>query len=296
MLPTIQKGNNNSYVKIAKYLMGYSAAGKATSTYDSKFVTFVKNWQRTHSLKDTGIVDATTWEMIAQTAPMPSSICKTANYAFQLAYGLAVNGRYNDATKNAITLLQKASGLPVDGKCGPATWKELIARVAVPAKHTIDFKQNDPKWAKLPYTITNSKSQTIESSGCGPTTAADIVYALKDKTVTPVSLCEFAIACGARKKTGGTDKILFQHLKNKWGFSRVIETKSLTIVRHCLDKGGYVAVDVSKGYFTSGGHWMCIWKIDNKTVYLDNPISKIKVKREISKFTPEVQHYMCVYP
>lgn len=297
MLQTLNKGNNNNYVKVAKYLMGYSAAGKASGSFDAKFLTFVKTWQKNHGLTGTGTIGTGTWEKIAENAADPATN-KAARYAVQILFDrVAINGIWNSVTQNAIKTFRKACGFKEIASMDAACWKELIAKKAVVHKHTIDFKQNDARWSNIMYSSQNYKGQTIGNSGCGPTSLANIIYSLgKDKKITPVKACEYALKKGCRNRTGGTDmKKLAPLAKKDYNFSRVIETKALHLVKHCLDSGGYVVVNVGKGYFTSVGHFMTIWSYDSKWIYVDNPISKYKVKREISKFTPEVTHYLCFY-
>lgn len=297
MLQTLSKGNSNDLVKVAKYLMGYSAAGKATSSFDAKFLTFVKTWQKNHGLSGLGSIGPNTWTKIAENAADPAKD-KAARYAVQILFDrVAVNGSWNTVTQNAIKTFRIACGLSESTSMDANAWKELLAKQAVTQKHTVDFKQNDPKWTHVIYSISNSKSQTIGNSGCGPTALSNVIYSLnKDKSITPVKACEYAIKNGARRGSGGTDmEILAPKAKKDFGFSRMIETKSLHLVKHCIDDGGYVVVGVGKGYFTSGGHYMTVWGYDSKNIYLDNPISKIKNKREIKKFTPEVKYYFCFY-
>lgn len=297
MLVLIKKGSNRLEVRVAKYLMGYSAANKATSSFDASFSNFVKKWQKEHKLDADGEIGPLTWTAIAKCAADPAKD-KAARCALQTVFDrVAVNGDWNTVTQNAVKAFKKACGMKEDTVVNAEVWHQLIARKAVKHQHTANFKQNDPKWAKLPYTITNNKKQTMESSACGPTSCASIVYSLKDKTIDPVKMAQFAIKVGARKKADGTDmQILSKAVAKEWKFSRVVETKANHIVKHCLDCGGYVSVAVGPGYFTSGGHHMPIWGYDQTYYYIDNPISKIKIKREITKVAAETNMYFCFYP
>jgi hypothetical protein len=63
-------------------------------------------------------------------------------------------------------------------------------------KEIIYYSQHDKRWENDVYSLLDSKSQTIGTSGCGPTTAAMIVAQWKDKTVTPKTLAKFSLQGG----------------------------------------------------------------------------------------------------
>ena len=74
-------------------------------------------------------------------------------------------------------------------------------------KRPINYKQIDKKWKDLIYTYngTHSKKQTIDNSGCGPTSMADIVVTYWGYKIMPVEMCKLAVNKRYRRKTGGTD-------------------------------------------------------------------------------------------
>ena len=47
------------------------------------------------------------------------------------------------------------------------------------------YSQADSRWENIPYTSCHDKSQTIKSSGCGPTSAAMIVSSSKGAIIPP---------------------------------------------------------------------------------------------------------------
>lgn len=296
MLETIKKGSKCNAVKIAKYLIGYSKAGKASSTFDSKFHNHVVAWQKTHGLNADGVINSDDWTLIALNAPTVSKANKAAVYAFQLATGLTANGSYNSAVKKVINDYQRASGLIVDGVCGAKTWCEVIALKPVAHTHTRNYKQNDVKWSNVIYSKNRANTkQTIGNSGCAPTSAASIV-GLVDRAVTPVAMANYAIAKGDRRSTGGTDGTFFTHVGEKFGY-RVVETTNKSLFKHCLDSGGYVVCAFKAGsWWTSCGHYSPCWHYDSKYYYVDNTISKIKIKREISKLSKDCRAFYLMYP
>ena len=50
----------------------------------------------------------------------------------------------------------------------------------------ISFLQDDSEWGSESYSITGSRSQTIGSSGCGPTSMAMVLNYYIDDTITPL--------------------------------------------------------------------------------------------------------------
>lgn len=298
MAPLIKKGSNNKWVRVAKYLIGYSSPGKATTSFDASFKKSVVNWQKKNGLEADGEIGPMTWTKIAKLAATPSSTNKTATYAFQIAYGLGINGSYNSATQNAIKTLQKAAGLKVDGVCGASTWVELIALTPKKHRHTINYKQNDPKWGKIIYSKTGKATgQTIANSGCCPTSVASVLYTLKDKKITPVEMAKLAVEKGYRRQSGGTDGKFIEYACLKYGCRAVIETSNPVLFKHCLDKGGFVICAFKAGsWWTSVGHYSPCWSYDDKYYYVDNTISKLKIKREISKLFKDCGRVYCIYP
>lgn len=78
MLPTIRLKSTSDYVKVAKYLMGYSISDMATAVFDNSFLDHVMAWQRSHKLVDDGIIGPNTWTALAGQAPLCTT-AKTAN-------------------------------------------------------------------------------------------------------------------------------------------------------------------------------------------------------------------------
>ena len=65
------------------------------------------------------------------------------------------------------------------------------------------FSQIDKAWKDYPYTSTGKKSQTIGSSGCGPTSAAMVVSSIKGK-VMPYEMGDLFVSHGYRSANNGT--------------------------------------------------------------------------------------------
>lgn len=306
MLKTIKHGSSDELVKVAQYLTGYTERNQASGNFDANFVSSVCAWQRDHALTPDGIIGPKTWAKIADAAPTCSTSknrTSTATCALQILIdGLTVDGVYGSKTKNAVAAYQSAKGLSPDGICGPKTWNALITGATVVTtvspgtfKQPMDFKQYDSRWASKMFSSTNKKSQTMKSSGCGPTAAADVVATLKDSTVTPWTLAQIAMDKGYRTANKGTAWSFFKYIANLYGFSKFVQTSSLSTLKACIDAGGYVVCSMGPGYWTSGGHYICAWKYDDTYIYCNDPASSKRTKQKQSDFLKQRKQFFCFW-
>lgn len=304
MLKTIRQGSKGNEVKVAQYLIGYAARKNASGIFDANFVAAVCSWQRSKGLTPDGVIGPNTWSKIAETAPLcTTSKNKTsaATCALQILLNanLSVDGIYGSKTKNAVAAYQSSKGLSADGKCGEKTWTALIVGVAVKTdefKKPVDYKQYDSKWAKKQYSAIGKTSQTMKSSGCGPTSAADVVATLKDSSVTPWTLAQLYLKQGFRTANSGTAWSAFKWTAQKYGFSKFVQTSSLATLKACLDAGGYVVCSMGPGYWTSGGHYICAWKYDGTYIYCNDPASSKRTKQKQVDFMSQRKQFFCFYP
>lgn len=307
MLTTIRHKSSGDEVKIAQYLSKFAERGKADGIFSADFTAHVVTWQRNNGLSPDGVIGAKTWKKLAETAPTCStSRNKTSRYTCALQIlldaGLEADGIFGSKTKKAVAAYQASMGLDADGICGPMTWAALITgeKPAVqPAKgfvQPVDYKQGDSRWGKKMYSCYGNKKQTMANSGCGPTAMADIVATLKDKDIDPYDLAQLAVANGHRSRSGGTAWSFFPFIQEKFGFSKMVETSSLAALKACLDAGGYAVCSMGPGYWTSGGHFICVWKYDGTYIYANDPASKTRKKQKTSQFTKERKRYFCFYP
>lgn len=309
MLTTIKHKSKGDAVKIAQYLTKYTARGNADGIFSADFVAHVCTWQRENGLNPDGIIGPKTWTKLAATAPTCSTAKnKTSRYtcALQIALdtGLTADGIFGSKTKKAVAAYQAAKNLKADGICGPKTWTALLTDpVEVDAPETakifkqpVDYKQGDSRWGKKMYSSQNSAKQTMANSGCGPTAMADIVATLKDPNIDPYDLAQLAVANGHRSKTGGTAWSFFPYIQEKFKFSKMVQTTSLATLKACLDSGGYVVCSMGPGYWTSGGHFICVWKYDGTYIHANDPASSKRKKQKQSQFVKERKQYFCFYP
>ena len=212
---------------------------------------------------------------------------------------LDVDGIFGKKTEAAVKAFQAANDLKVDGIVGEMTWAALNGDPTIVIKHDfvqpVDYKQYDSKWAKIMYSNHGDKAQTIKSSGCGPTSMADIVATLIDSKVTPPVLCEKSVAWGCRSYNSGTNWDFFPKIAKEYGFSKYLKTTSLATLKACLDSGGYAVASMSKGYWTKGGHYICVWKYADGYIYANDPASSTRKKQKEADFKSQRKAFFCFW-
>lgn len=297
----LKKNSTGKEVKIVQYLIGYTTKlGTFTSTLESKVITLQKNY----GLTPDGIVGNDTYCALAEESPIlkKKSGKSNANRAWQTFLGIEVDGIFGKDTLAKTKAFQKEHNLEVDGEVGPMTWRAAFGatKKAVKIVKPANFKQNDPKWKDIIYTYknTHSKKQTIGSSGCGPTAMADIVATWWDKKITPVEMCKLAVEKGYRYKTDGTNHKFFEYVAKLYG-GHYCETTSHTYAKKAIENGHYVIVNVGPSRWTSGGHFICWWKISGSTVYINDPYdtkyTASKEKAPYSELKKARKKYFIIY-
>ena len=202
---------------------------------------------------------------------------------------------FGEETEAAVKLFQESKGLKPDGIVGPLTWAALTGEGGGEYKQPVDYKQYDSRWASVMYSNHNDKKQTIKSSGCGPTSMADIVATVKDSRITPVEMAKFALAKGCRTNNEGTAWAFFPKVADEYGFSKYRKATSLADLKSCLDTGGYIVASMGKGYWTSGGHYICVWKYDDTYIYANDPASSTRTKQKAADFAKQRKAYYCFW-
>lgn len=304
MLKTIKQGSTGDLVKVAQYLTGFAIREKADGIFNANFVAHVCTWQRTNGLTPDGVVGKNTWTKISAKAPTCSTSknkISAATCAVQiLVDGLTADGIYGSKTKKAVAAYQASKNLDTDGICGSKTWEALIIGTVTNNasggfRQPKDFKQYDSRWGSKIFSATGKKSQTMKSSGCGPTAAANVVASLKDCSVTPWTLAQIAMKKGYRTANSGTAWSFFKYIAGLYGFSKFVQTSSVETMKACLDAGGYAVASMGKGYWTSGGHYITPWKYEGGYIYCNDPASSKRKKQKESDFKSQRKQFFCFW-
>ena len=314
----IKKGKKGDIVKAIQYIVGTDPDGD----FGSNTKKAVQAYQKANGLEADGEVGIKTITKMIDKAPLLKVGSKGVYvHAVEVLLNTLTNdGEYKADEKVHVKTYQTAHNLEVDGVVGPQTYKALFGVtkttvVPTPSQDEdlnpepvdegkiinvkpTDFKQGDKRWGKILYTIINDSSQTISSSGCGPTSGADIVNTWFDKTFTPKESCALAKANGYRTKNSGTKGTYFKFLAIKYGVKKFVQTSSWATMQACLAAGGYVAVNVQKSKWTTGGHYMVIWKDDGKNVYICDPASSKaeRAKGTYAEMKAAAHQFYCFWP
>jgi ABC-type protease/lipase transport system fused ATPase/permease subunit len=138
----------------------------------------------------------------------------------------------------------------------------------------------------------------IGSSGCGPTSMADIIACWVDKKITPVEMCDYALQKGFRTKNSGTAWGFYKSVFSAYpqGFSKFTQTKSMATLKSALSQGAFAVASMGPGYWTKGGHFICVYKVDSTCVYAKDPASSSRKKQKISQFEKERKQFFIFWP
>jgi len=131
------------------------------------------------------------------------------------------------------------------------------------------YSQIDSRWRNLQYTSSNKASQTIGSSGCGPTSAAMIVTAIKG-TITPPEMANLFVQYGFRSANNGTYWSAFRWVADVFNID-YSETIYLNEVVQKLNNNHYVVASVGNGLFTTGGHFIVLTGVENGKIKVYDP-------------------------
>lgn len=299
MMIMLKKGSKGNEVKILQYILNINADGDFGKNTEAA----VKSFQLKYKISADGIVGPNTWTKIAETRPM-IRVGSTGNNvkAWQTIVGTNVDGGFGNQTRAATVAYQVAANLEADGIVGQMTWKKALldsSNVIDNTQRPVDYKQYDSKWASVVYTRNNTydKSQTIKSSGCGPTSMADIVATWWDSSVTPITLAALSVANGFRTFNSGTAWDFFKFCANKYGASKFIQTNSVPTLKNALEEGALAVVSFGPSKWTKGGHYCCIWKWDGNYFYINDPASNSssRGKGTISEVTNARKQFFIFY-
>lgn len=131
------------------------------------------------------------------------------------------------------------------------------------------YSQIDSRWKNHVYTSIGDNSQTIGTSGCGPTSAAMIVTAIKG-TITPDSMGDLFVQYGYRSANSGTYWSAFRWVADVFDIEYQ-ETTDIDKAIELLRNDNYVVCSVANGLFTSGGHFIVLTEINGDTITVYDP-------------------------
>lgn len=131
------------------------------------------------------------------------------------------------------------------------------------------YSQIDSRWKNKIYSSVGDSSQTIGSSGCGPTSAAMVVTATKG-TITPDKMSNLFVQYGYRSANQGTYWSAFRAVADEFN----IDYKETTDIQRALQLLGskhLVIASCGNGLFTTGGHFIVLTGIENGNIRIYDP-------------------------
>ena len=131
------------------------------------------------------------------------------------------------------------------------------------------YNQTDSRWNSHMYSSVGDRSQTIGTSGCGPTSAAMVVTAIKG-TITPPEMGDLFVQYGYRSANNGTYWSAFRWVADVFDIGYQ-ECSSLDTAVNLVRNNNYVIVSCGNGLFTTGGHFIVIVGIDGDTLKIYDP-------------------------
>ena len=145
---------------------------------------------------------------------------------------------------------------------GSVTFSDGVTQV-------VYFNQLDERYAGKPYGTVN-----IGGYGCGPTAMSIVVSSLSNETVDPVKMAEWSYKNGYWCKGSGSYHALIPAAAGAWGLpvSGCTASEAQRIV-DALSEGKLVVAIMSKGHFTSGGHFIVLRGVKDGKIMVADPAS-----------------------
>ena len=139
------------------------------------------------------------------------------------------------------------------------------------------YSQADKRWASKLYTSIGSKTQTMKSSACGPTSAAMVVSSAKG-AILPTTMASLSVDNGYRTANSGTAWAFYPFIADYFDFKEYHKTddfdKAMGYLKQKNEKGTskyYIICSCGSGLFTSGGHYIVLASLDDGNIKVFDP-------------------------
>lgn len=131
------------------------------------------------------------------------------------------------------------------------------------------YSQIDNRWKNNLYTSVGNRTQTIGSSGCGPTCASMVVSSIKG-TITPDVMANLFVKYGYRSSNNGTYWSAYRAVADEFNIDYT-ETSNINKAIDLLRNNNYIIASCGNGLFTTGGHYIIIVGIEDNTLKIYDP-------------------------
>lgn len=131
------------------------------------------------------------------------------------------------------------------------------------------YSQLDSRWSSKMYSSVGNTSQTIGSSGCGPTSSAMVVSSIKGN-ITPDTMANLYTQYGYRSANQGTYWSAFKWTADVFdiGYS---ECYKLDDAVAKLKDNHYIIASCNQGLFTYGGHFIVLTGVEGNYIKVYDP-------------------------
>ncbi len=131
------------------------------------------------------------------------------------------------------------------------------------------YSQLDNRWSNMIYSSTGDNTQTIGSSGCGPTSASMVVSSIKGN-ITPDTMSNLYTQYGYRSANQGTYWSAFKWTADIFdiGYS---ECYKLDDAVAKLKDNHYIIASCNQGLFTYGGHFIVLIGVEGNYIKIYDP-------------------------
>ena len=137
------------------------------------------------------------------------------------------------------------------------------------ATEVVYFNQLDERYANKPYGTDN-----IGGYGCGPTAMSIVVSSLTSETVDPIEMAKWSYENGGWCSKSGSYHSLIPSAAQAWGLN--VEGCTASEPQRILDAlsdGKLVVAIMTKGHFTSGGHFIVLRGVQDGQILVADPAS-----------------------
>ena len=131
------------------------------------------------------------------------------------------------------------------------------------------YSQLDNRWKNQMYSSVGNSSQTIGTSGCGPTSSAMVVSSIKGN-ITPNEMADLYVKYGYRSANQGTYWSAFKWTADVFniGYS---ECYKLDDAIAKLKDNNYIIASCNQGLFTYGGHFIVLTGVEGDYIKVYDP-------------------------
>lgn len=145
------------------------------------------------------------------------------------------------------------------------------------SRDVVYFNQGDSRWGSLPH----GRAGTVRSSGCGPSCMSIVISTLTSTTINPGEMCDWAYKHGYRCEGNGSYHTLIPGAAEAFGVPCEGLGRDKNRLVGALQDGKLVVAIMSKGHFTTGGHFIVLRSItDAGKILVADPASYKNSEKE----------------